>query len=430
MLTRFRLGEFDEGPNRPWATVDESLLDSPAHRALAREAASASTVMAYNECDAQGCTLPFQPSWSGDKKGERSIAVLGQFANCTNVVGGGWAKTSCYLHSYAGIPSNIVNILDAVHEDARALGATVKFAAGATLDSAAINEAVDAATAAELTILTVGTGNLEAEGRDRLNLTLPPDQESLLAAVASAVAKTGGRLVVVCISAGPVYIDPTVAGVGAVLYAGYGGEEAGHGVTDIIFGRVCPSARFPLTVYDKNYLDLVGPVSDFSSTSGVGRTYRYLNVTASPPLYYFGHGLSYSRFEYSDLSVTLSQATSVGHVTVNATVKNVGSVSAQEVVQVYVANPGAGAVAPALPVPLRSLLAFSKPQLLPGKSTHLSFTLPVSQFATVQTNGSSVITGGVYTVSVGGRQPADTNKAGVAQGNILTDRITLPHILV
>jgi beta-glucosidase len=438
MLTRFRLGEFDEGPNRPWANVDESLLDSPAHRALAREAASASAVLAVNKCSSTHCVLPYGPPLevpSGrSDSAPPTIAVLGPFANCSNAIGG-WSKTSCYLHSYAGIPSKIVSILDAIEEDAASLGATVQYRAGESIDPATIAAAAAAAGSAELTVLAVGTGGqLEAESKDRLNLTLPPDQLALLTAVAAAVDGGGGRLVVVCVSAGPVYIDPSISGIGAILYAGYGGEEAGHGVSDIIFGRVSPSARFPLTMYDKGYLELVGPVSDFSSTSGVGRTYRYLNTTASPPLFYFGHGLSFSHFEYTDLTLTTiaadTTATTATSVNVSVTVSNVGVIAAHEVVQLYVANPGAGTVAPANPIPIRSLHAFAKPFLAVRGEQRLSFLVNVTQLATVQANGSRVVTAGEYKFSVGGRQPTDLNPAAVAQGNVLCQTITLPHLVV
>ena len=80
--------------------------------------------------------------------------------------------------------------------------------------------------------------------------------------------------------------------------------EAGHGIADVIFGHVSPSARLPVTVYAEGYLSQVGPVSDFSMTSkGVGRTYRYLDEAKSKPLWKFGYGLSYSTFKYSNLNV-------------------------------------------------------------------------------------------------------------------------------
>ena len=282
MLTRFRLGEFDEPPSRA-AAVDESLIDSPQHRALAREAAAASAVLAHNSCGKTpgSCALPV--------KAAESIAVIGPFANCSDSIGGGWSKTNCYLHSYAGIPSKIVSVLDAVREDGTALGASVAFEEGSTdlapISASSIATAAAAARKASITILAVGTGgNVEKESLDRASLGLPEAQQQLLEAVHAAAKK----LVVVVVSAGPVFIAPTLAD--AILYAGYGGMEAGHGVADIIFGRVSPSGRFPVTVYGEDYLEKVGiSVGDFDMTShGVGRTYRYLNEAKSKPLWRFG----------------------------------------------------------------------------------------------------------------------------------------------
>jgi beta-glucosidase len=290
MLTRFRLGEFDEDPDRPYASVDESVLDSPEHRALAREAAAASTVLAHNH---EGKALPVV---AGSVRG-KTIAVIGPFANCSDAIGGGWAKTNCYLHSYAGIPSKIVSVLDGISEDAKALGATVTYTEGTTdlapISSTSIAAAAAAAKNAALTVLAVGTGsNVEKESHDRVSLGLPEAQHRLLEAVHAAVSAQGGKLIVVVISAGPVFIKPSMAD--AILYAGYPGMEAGSGISDIIFGHVSPSARFPTTVYDKDYLQQVGPVEDFSMTSrGVGRTYRYLNEEKSKPLWKFGYGDSH-----------------------------------------------------------------------------------------------------------------------------------------
>ena len=348
MLTRFKLGEFDEPPAPP---VDESLLDSAEHRALAREAASASCVLVHNKCDdvaggdigvaplSSACALPVMTSAAPKK-----IAVIGPFANCSAAAashGGGdagvglslWSGESCYLHSYAGLPSSIVSVLDAIAEDATRLGASLTFELGTTdvaaLGPDGIKDAAAAAAAADLVVLAVGLGsNVEKEGLDRANLTLPDVQAELLAAVRAA---TTGRLIVVCVSAGGVYIDPSLAD--AILYAGYGGEEAGHGVADIIFGRVSPSARLPITVYAEDYLDHVGPMSDFSTTSGVGRTYRYLDVAKSPPLWQFGFGLSFSKFVYSNITIDTFDKPDVW---VSATVTNVGTVDAHEVAQLYV----------------------------------------------------------------------------------------------
>lgn len=470
MLTRFKLGEFDEVEGRPYQHVDESVLDSAEHRAMAREAAAASIVMAHNDCSAGptaagaagtthrmkqggGCTLPYTgvgsaghgqgtvantPAATGD-----TIAVIGPFTNCSGKIAGGWSKTNCYLHSYAGIPSNIVSILDGVTTAAAKMGkntdhrsgggggggggdtggigsgatTTVVYSEGTTdlttISPHGIADAAKLAKSASLTVLGVGTGsNVEKEGKDRETLGLPAVQQELLEAVHAAVREGGGKLVVVVVSAGPVALDPTLAD--AILYAGYGGEEAGNGVADVLFGAVSPSARFPVTVYEEDYLSKVGPVSDYSSTSGVGRTYRYLDVAKSKPIWQFGYGLSYSTFAYSNLEVALQKGTP-NVVTVHATVTNTGDVDAHEVVQLYVSVPGAGAVAPALPIPIRSLQGFSRTFLKASASAAVRFSLLPSQYATVQANGTSVVTAGEYTVYLGGSQPDDPS----APSNVL-----------
>jgi beta-glucosidase len=199
-----------------------------------------------------------------------------------------------------------------------------------------------------------------------------------------------------------------------VLYAGYPGMEAGHGITDIIFGRVSPSARFPVTVYDSRYLSLVGPVSDFSMTSnGVGRTYRYLDERKSKPLYKFGFGLSYSTFTYSELHVDTYDKP---NVVVSCSVTNTGDSNAHEVAQLYLSVPGAGARAP-LPIPYRSLQGFQRVYLKTGESLPVRFILNPNQISTTMANGTMVVTRGNYTVAISGHQPDD--EAGIAASNVV-----------
>ena len=116
----------------------------------------------------------------------------------------------------------------------------------------------------------LGLGDAEGEGHDRSELGFPAPQPQLLASVRNATR--GKTLVLVSVSAGPVSLDATMAD--AILIAGYGGQEAGHGATDVMWGSVSPSARLPVTVYEESYLTKVGNILDYSTTSGVGRTYR------------------------------------------------------------------------------------------------------------------------------------------------------------
>jgi len=257
------------------------------------------------------------------------------------------------------------------------------------------------------------------------------------------------KLVLVLVSAGPIPIT-NLEDYDAVLYAGLGGQAAGYGVADVMWGAVSPSARFPVTVYAADYLSKVGPILDYSTTSGVGRTCessnglpqpsrhgrlmqtvcallptdRYLDTAKSPPIFKFGFGLSYSHFTYSDLAVhSFADKT----VNVTATVRNdapIGSPSwgsgATEIPQLYVTVPRQPAP---LPVPRLALQGFTKVQLPAQGSASLSFRLVPRQYCTVLDSGRCKVFAGDYRVSVGGHQPED--ELGEATSNVVSASFTV-----
>ena len=408
LISHFRLGFYDthsaDYPHRDLLLDNStwSQLDSAAHRAVAREVAAKSTVMLKNE----GGALPL-PGTGGPK----SIAVVGPFAACwPGRESTGWVPDpdprhlsatagDCYLHSYAGSPSNITSIYGGIAEAGEAAGATtvtyslgsnascLATANGATGEVdcvhdpsskfhspaavAAIAAAVKSAKAAEVTVLAVGLGGMhEGEGNDRVNMTLPSVQRALL----EGVAKVAKKLILVVVSAGGVDVDESLAH--AVLWQPYGGEEAGSGLADIIWGHTNPSARLPLTVYKqawademncKNFTEAAGAarhyVGDCATSilrldleAGVGRTHRYLNDTsvASYVKHHMGYGLSYATFAYSSLKVAFTSS----NLSVSVTVKNAGDADGTEVVQVYAApSKGASEKMPIV-APLQNLVGF------------------------------------------------------------------------
>lgn len=289
-LTRMRLGEFERGET-PHSAANTSVINSPLHQDLVRQVAGASVIMAVN----RNKTLPILSPLP-----TRSIAVVGPFADCG----------LCYLHSYNGQPSHIAGYVEAVQSMANLTGAVMKTSSKScsSQDGCAVDNIADAAKLAEdadLVIAVVGLGNTEQEGGDRLDLTLPgcpgrgscpggasDNQNTLLKAVRAAMTKPHQKLVLVLVSGGPVALT-NISEYDAVLYAGLGGQAAGYGVADVLWGARSPSGRFPVTVYEADYLKKVGPILDYSSTSGVGRTYRYLDTQKSPPIFKFGFGLSY-----------------------------------------------------------------------------------------------------------------------------------------
>ena len=287
LLTLFRVGMFDtHNPANPHrGPFDESLLDGPQHRALAREAAGKSTVLLENR--AQALPLPALPA---------RVAVLGPFAHCTDRTGDygcherEYPNLQCsYGHSYSGTTSAVSTVLLAAQAEAAGAGAEVRTALGSGINVPAgaggLAEAANLTAWADLVVLVVGTGCKECEGGDRRNLTLSPPQAALVAAVSAAMAPTA-RLVVAIASAGGV--DLQVPRADAVLQVFYNGEETGSGLWDVIMGRLSPSARMPETVYAWQYLELVAPEVNFNARRRGGglRVRARASETLGPPPFF------------------------------------------------------------------------------------------------------------------------------------------------
>ena len=404
LLVRFRLGEFDDAAS-PYGSVGGTAwipyLDSAAHRAIARETAAAGAVLLANA----NATLPLGATGAAPIK---SVGCIGAFANNSKEM----------LHSYTGRPSHIVTIDAALAAQSQSIGAAyASLVSPASYDDAAAAAAL--VQRVDVAVLVLGLGSaLESEGTDRHNLTFPPDQQALLAAAGAAARAARTKLVLLVVSAGPVIVDESQAD--AILWVGYPGEEAGNGIVDVLWNRngVVPGGRAPLTWYGASYLAQIGPELDYSMETGVGRTYRYLNTTASPPIFMFGYGLSFSTFRYANLTV---DTLAVPDVAVGVTVTNVGPMAASTVAQLYLAVPNAGAKG----VPFRGLQGFQKVALAPGESRRLDFVVVEEQQKTTMADGSRALVPGTYRVSVGGHQPGDAK--GERESNVVEATYSIPH---
>jgi hypothetical protein len=421
-LMRFRVGEFDtHNPANPYGHArawDEAALDGPAHRALARDAVAKSAALLKN---APGF-LPL--AGAGALPPGARVAVVGPWAACTDAGGSYGACNMCYSGNYAGPTSHVSSVLAALREEVGG-AAKITFAQGcdpyAASSPTGVADAAALAGAADLTLLVLGLGcGVETEGVDRPYLTLPPVQDGLLAAVGLA-KRPGARLLLVTVSAGAIDLDATAADAWVQLFIP--GEEAGHGLMDLVFGRASPSGRLPLTLYANEYLDVAGPTADFNLvalSTNVGRTYRFADrIPAGLVRMQFGFGLSYSTFTYSGLRAAVLAN---GSVAVSVTVANDGPFSlAREVVQLYVSVPAVAG----LVTPLRSLQGFRVATLVPGAPQTLAFTLAYpAAFLTTAADGSRGVTGGAYALAVSGHQPDDP--LGAAQSNVVSTTVQLP----
>jgi beta-glucosidase len=215
-------------------------------------------------------------------------------------------------------------------------------------------------------VLCVGTvlAN-EHEGIDRSKLGLPGNQQELVDAVLAANPRT---IIVLC-NAGPLTVPTIQAQAPAVLSAWWSGEEQGHAVADVLLGTTNPAGRLPYTVYASEEQVPARDVYDISQ----GFTYMYLK---GKPLWAFGHGRSYTQFQYSQLTVPTNSPTLGQTQTLTVEVKNTGSRDGEEVVQAYVSGRG--------PVvrPQRQLVAFQRVALKAGESKVVTLTFKPDTFAT------------------------------------------------
>ncbi|MDR6639508.1 glycoside hydrolase family 3 C-terminal domain-containing protein [Paenarthrobacter nitroguajacolicus] len=357
---------------------DTSAFDVDAHHALARRAAGGSIVLLRNE----NGTLPLQP-------GTR-VAVLGEFAEKPRYQGGG---SSHINPTRIDIP--LEELRKNLGEDhvhyAPGYGVT-----GTEASSLLLEEATDLARRADVSIVFVGLDEKEeSEGFDRTNLDLPADHVALI----EAVAAVSNRTVVVLSNGGVVTLEPWHDDVDAILEGWALGQAGGGALADVLTGRTNPSGRLAETIPFRlndtaSFINFPGEAGHVRYGEGALVGYRYHETVDVPARYPFGHGLSYTTFTYSDLSVDVP---GTDHATVHLTVTNAGDRAGADVVQIYVA-------APKGPVrkPLRELRAFQKVTLEPGESRTLAFELDRRAFAHYDiTDSRWAVTPGEYSIELG-----------------------------
>ena len=219
----------------------------------------------------------------------------------------------------------------------------------------------------------------------------------------------GKPVILVLLNGSAVAVNWAHDHVPAILDAWYPGEEGGTAIADVIAGDFNPAGRLPVTFYSS-----VAQLPPFSSYSMTGRTYRYFRGN---PLYRFGDGLSFSRFEYRNLQLSTTEPKAGQPLEVRVTVQNTSPRAGDEVVQIYLDRQPSS---PAMP--FRALRAFRRIHLNGGESKQVSFTLDARQLAFVDSGGKNIVAPGRYTISVGGQQPRE---AGTASGEVLRQEIII-----
>ena len=376
----FRLGAFDR--ETPYDRIPMSVVRSEEHLALSLKVAQASLTLLSNRSASStpAAPGPTPPSFLPLKKDEiKTVAVIGPAGDQDYPTG-----------NYYGTPARKVGVAMGLRE-LLGSGALVSYEKGADFvgpaDPESMAKAVALAKRSDVVVLCLGTSlQVEAEGRDRRDLTLPGAQQQLLEAVFSANPKVA----LVLMNAGPLGVGWAHDRLPAILAAWFPGEAGGTAIARALFGLDNPGGKLPYTVYAN--LDGVPPQNEYDVSKGY--TYQYFKGV---PLYPFGHGLSYTRFRFSNLKLSEATIAPSGSVDVSFDLTNVGDRAGDEVAQLYTHQVKSRSYQP-----IRTLRAFRRVTLQPNETRRVTFTLQAAELAWYQ-GGSigSAVEPGVFDVAVG-----------------------------
>jgi len=333
-------------------------FDIPAHHSLARKAAAEGMVLLKNNG-----ILPLS--------NPKSIAVIGRSAKHPHFQGGG---SSHINPTTVDIPFEELHVM--------AEGAELTYADGYPEDDTfrqdLIDTAVETARAAEVALLFVALPTFkESEGYDRVDLDLTAQQVALIRAVSKAQPQSA----VILNNGSAVAMNEWIDGTAAVLEAWMMGQAGGGAIADVLFGKVNPSGKlaetFPLKLSDTPaYINYPGENGEVRYGEGIFIGYRYYDAKATPVLFPFGYGGSYTTFEYANPSVSAAIFKDTDGVTVSVDVTNTGQVAGKEVVQIYVRDRKS-----TLARPPKELKGFAKIELQPGETRTVTIVLDFRSFA-------------------------------------------------
>jgi beta-glucosidase len=377
---KFRLGLFDN----PY--IDESLLETlilrPDFCDLALEVAQESMVLLKNENN----ILPLSP--------DTKLAVIGPLADNRADMLGCWS-----LHNH---PEDVETVLEglSVYLDESCW----QYVSGCSIrgdEPIAISDALEAVQTADVVLLVLGeSADMSGEGHSRTDLGLPGRQQELV----DAVVGTGKPVVCVLMTGRPLVITKLVGQVEALLSAWHAGIRAGRAVADLLFGAVIPSGKLnaswpraggqiPIYYAHKN----TGRPAAESGTKQFAESFKsvYLDQ-ANSPLFPFGYGLSYTQFNYSDLTIEQSILGQGDTLIVSAVVTNTGSRTGTEVIQLYIRD-----MVGSVTRPVRELKGFQKVVIEPGQEHVVRFNIPVCNLGFTGLEMEYIVEPGDFKVWIG-----------------------------
>jgi beta-glucosidase len=393
LRVKFRAGLFEHPYVDVAAAPDKQLL--PQNRAAARRAAGRSTVLLKND----GPVLPLDPN--------KSTAIIGPLGDSGHdMLGPWWGK---------GDDADAVSLFAGM----KAQNPNTTFTPGCTISNnelydpdnecasdAGFSGAVAAAQAADQVVLALGeTREMSGEAESRSMLDLPGKQEQLI----EAIKGTGKPFAVVLFNGRPLTIEEPVANSPAVLEAWFGGVEAGNAVADVLYGKVNPGGKLPVS-FPRNEGQV--PIYYNHKPTGrpcdVGSRYnsRHRDIRSCLPLFEFGYGLSYTTFEISGVKLSgAAMDARHGSIKVSAQVTNTGTRAGDEVAQLYINDPVAS-----ISQPVRRLRGFERVTLQPGQTKTVSWTLDRDDVGFYDNRGRFMVENGRINVWVGDSSAVTADK--------------------
>lgn len=412
LRVKYALGIFDH----PYVNENAKPYQAtPEKRALARKAAEESIILLQNNAEeGRPKLLPL----NSHSKTLKTIALIGPFGDAPGEMYGSWGGQ--------GNPADAVTLRTSLEQRMNTLGGKVLYAQGTkilTQSQDGFQEAKKAAQQSDLVILTLGEDGpgMTGEAASRAHLGFPGNQQQLL----EAVVATGKPVVLVVFSGHPLVMDWAAKHVQAIVQAWYPGIEAGPALTNILFGDTNPSAKSPVS-----FPRAVGQEPLYLAQFPTGRPAKGVNLSHPPanseekylsryidvpnsPLFPFGHGLSYTQFEYSPVTLSATsvplaqimtapnQGTTQPALQATVTVRNTGAVAGTEVVQLYLRIRGAS-----VEEPVRTLEGFQRVTLQPGEARKLTFPLGFNELSFINTKSQRVVEPVHYKVFIGGSSTA------------------------
>jgi beta-glucosidase len=387
LKTRFKLGMFDDASANPYRAIGPEAINNETKKKLALESGQKSIVLLKNNN-----VLPLN-------KNSRIIFMTGPLAG----------ENLSLVGNYNGIGSDMRTIAEGVASKVSPSTA-MEFRQGALLTTENKNDMdwfSGHAKEAEATIVTLGL-TLLLEGEEGESLASPnrgdiidmklPESQLVLLRKISEKAKSAGKKVITVICAGmPLDLREVSELSDAVLYAWYPGERGGDAVADVIFGDVSPSGKLPIT-FPKS-IDQLPPFEDYSMK---GRTYKYMKEL---PLYPFGFGLSYAQMSWENAKVSNTKISKNQSIDIAVDIKNIGSINADEVVQLYLTIHNGKEE-----LPISSLVNFKRVSINKGANSTVSFSVPYNEFSFINSKGEKIQHKGKATLTISNASPGQRSQ--------------------